>query len=140
MTDVCLFIVYVLWPMIREVGLVPPAWIHLLLSDLAIILCLSKHYDIVLLCIDEKPQLRDVYKELFPLSTDWKSIGTLLGISKNVLDRIRDDNDGVNDRLQEMLAVWLKQIDPLPTWKQLADEVEVIDPTKARKIREKYAN
>ena len=38
-----------------------------------------------------------------------------------------------------MVAEWLKQIDPPPTWKQIAEEVETIDPTKALiKISNEY--
>ena len=87
---------------------------------------------------DKRPKLRIVFKELLPLAIHWNSIGTLLGIQKNVLDRIRDDKEGVNDQLQEMVAEWLKQVDPPPTWKQLAEEVEIIDPTKAQNIKGKY--
>ena len=72
---------------------------------------------------------------MLSLATHWKTIGTLLGISKPVLDRIRSDEEGANDRLQEMLAEWLKQTDPPPTWTALADAVEMVDSSKAQEIR-----
>ena len=87
--------------------------------------------------MDEKPPLRDIYKELFPLAT---SISTFLGIPKHILDKINHDKEGADDRLQEMLSEWLKQVNPPPTWKQLADEVETIDPTKAQEIMRKHVN
>jgi hypothetical protein len=76
-----------------------------------------------------------VFDKLLPLATHWKSIGTLLGVSKPVLDKIKSDEEGANDRLQEMLSEWLKQIDPPPTWTALAAAVEKIDSSKAVEIR-----
>jgi hypothetical protein len=35
-----------------------------------------------------------------------------------------------------MLSEWLKQIDPPPTWTALAEAVEVIDESKAQRLRE----
>ena len=66
---------------------------------------------------------------------DWKTIGTLLEIKKSILDKIRADEDGVRDCLQEMLSEWLKQVDPPPTWAALADAVETVDELKAQEIR-----
>ena len=57
-------------------------------------------------------------------------------MSKPVLDKIKSDEEGVNDRLQEMLSEWLKQIDPPPSWTALADAVKMVDPSKAVEIRE----
>ena len=85
--------------------------------------------------IGERPKLKDTLKELLPLASKWKIIGTLLGIENHVLSRIRADEDGVCDRLQEMLSEWLKQIDPPPTWAALADAVETVDELKAQEIR-----
>ena len=67
----------------------------------------------------------------------WKTIGTLLGVSKPVLDKIRSDEEGANDRLHEMLSEWLKQTDPPPTWTALADAMEMIDSSKAQEIRKR---
>ena len=80
-------------------------------------------------------KLRDVFAVLHPLATQWKTIGILLGIQKHVLDRIKNDEAGVNDRLQEMLSEWLKQVNPPPTWEDLANAVEEIDQSKAQEIR-----
>ena len=35
-----------------------------------------------------------------------------------------------------MLSEWLKQIDPAPTWSAQAEAVEVVDPSKAKEIRQ----
>ena len=82
-----------------------------------------------------KPELRDVFKKLLPLASYWKTIGTLLGVSKPILDKIKSDEEGANDHLQEMLSEWLKQIDPPPSWTALAESVEMIDSSKAMEIR-----
>ena len=86
-------------------------------------------------CTGGKPELGDVLDKLLPLATHWKIIGTLLGVSKHVLDKIKSDEEGANDRLNEMLSEWLKQIDPPPSWTKLAKAVETLDPSKAVEIR-----
>ena len=86
--------------------------------------------------IGGKPELKDVFKKLLPLAIHWKTIGTLLGVSKTILNRIKSDEEGVNDRLQEMLSEWLKQIDLTSTWSALADAVETTDQSIAKEIRE----
>ena len=80
-------------------------------------------------------KLRDVFAVLHPLAKQWKTIGILLGIQKHVLDRIKNDEAGVNDRLQEMLSEWLKQVNPPHTWEDLANAVEEINQPKAQEIR-----
>ena len=74
-------------------------------------------------------------KELLPLAAHWKTIGGLLGIDKAILDRIQRDEVGVNDRLHEMLAKWLKQVDPLPTWKDILDIIADFDKQRAQRLR-----
>ena len=80
------------------------------------------------------PQLKDAFRELLPLATDWKTIGTLLGLPEHILEKIKTDEDTARDRLQKMLSEWLKQVDS-PTWKALADAVESIDKVRAQEIR-----
>ena len=75
---------------------------------------------------------------MLSLSSQWKTIGGLLGIPKHVLDKIQSDEEGVEDRLHEMLSQWLKQVDPPPTWKDLADAVNRVDQQKAKEIRQQY--
>ena len=38
-----------------------------------------------------------------------------------------------------MLSEWLKQVNPLPTWEDLADTVEMFDPSKAAEMRQNFA-
>ena len=76
---------------------------------------------------------------LYPLATKWTDIGTLLGVSEPILDRINRERERIHDCLREMLSEWLKQIDPVPTWKELIDAVEIADKSKAKEISESLA-
>ena len=87
---------------------------------------------------DQKPQLKDAFRELLSLAADWKTIGVLLGLQRHTLARVRADEDGVRNCLQEMLSEWLKQIDPPPTWAALADAVEAVNEGKAQEIRTRF--
>lgn len=62
---------------------------------------------------DDTPKLQDVFKELFGLASHWKTIGTLLGLKGDLLNKIKSDEAETHDRLQKMLSEWLKQVDPL---------------------------
>jgi hypothetical protein len=88
--------------------------------------------------VQERPKLQDVFKELLPLSADWKTIGTLLGLPEDLLKRIKADEDRAGDRLQEVLSEWLKQVDPRPTWASLTEAVEPVDQAKAQQIKTRY--
>lgn len=83
-------------------------------------------------------KLSSAYKIVFSLASQWKNIGICLDIDKSALDKIEHDCKGVNNCLQELLDIWLKQTDPLPSWQGLADAVETFDPSTARKIRCNY--
>ena len=85
--------------------------------------------------LGEKSRLKDIFKELLPIATDWKTIGTLLGIPVHILDKVKSNEERVNDRLREMLSEWLKQIDPPPTWTVLIEAVEVIDKSIAQRLK-----
>ena len=76
---------------------------------------------------------------MFPLATQWKSIGTLLGLSQDVLDRINSDEASANDRLQMMTSEWLKQVTHPPTWSNLVTAVKMFDKSKAQEIRQHIA-
>ena len=88
--------------------------------------------------VQERPKLKDMFKELLPLSTDWKSIGTLLGVPENVLKNIKANEDSAQDRLQGVLSEWLRLVDPPPTWAVLAEAVEAVDQLKSQEIKSRY--
>ena len=87
--------------------------------------------------LDTKPELKESLQELIPLATNWKIIGTLLGIKKHILEKIKADEEGIINCLHEMLSEWQKQVTPPPTWTILADAIESIDKSKAREIRDR---
>ena len=66
----------------------------------------------------------DAFRKLLSISKDWKNLGALLDIPSGTLDNIERDEADTNSRLRAMLTVWLKQINPTPTWTQLIDAVE----------------
>lgn len=71
------------------------------------------------------------------MSDEWENIGTLLGVSDDILRQIACDNERVSNRLRMMLSHWVKQVYPPPTWAELADAVEDFDQRKASDIRMK---
>ena len=84
------------------------------------------------------PKLQDTFGELLSLASHWKTIGTLLGVDDHKINSIKSDQNDVNDCLREMLLQWDKQINPPPTWKQLANVIKHIDPNKAQEITRKF--
>ena len=88
---------------------------------------------------DEKPKLRDAFRELLTLAAEWKTIGTLLGLQPHTLARVKADEDGVRNCLQEMLSEWLKQIDPVPTWAVLIEAVEAVSEQRAQERRTRFS-
>ena len=88
----------------------------------------------------DKPKLSKALKELLPLAANWKTIGGLLDINKDILDQIQRDEVGVTDCLHEMLFKWLKKIDPQPTWTDIADAIEYFDEQIAKNIRQRLAS
>ena len=60
-------------------------------------------------------------------------------MDEGTLATIKADNDSAEDRLNEIITTWLKQISPPPTWNLLADVVKVIDPNKAEEIKKLFS-
>lgn len=83
----------------------------------------------------EKPKLSKAFRTLLDVSSDWKNIGVLLEIQSNSLDGIEVDERDNNSRLRAMLTEWLKQVNPPPTWKQLAEAVEPFNKDMAKTIK-----
>ena len=81
------------------------------------------------------PCIRPALSLLLPLAHQWQNIGTLLDIPDGKLDIIKYNEQGVENHLREMVKLWLKQIDPPPTWSGLAEAVEAFNPSIAEKLR-----
>ena len=88
----------------------------------------------------DEPTLRETFRILFPIAREWENIGTLLDLSPDQLSNIKNDNDGVQNCLREMVKLWLKQVTVHPTWQSLADAVSLIDMRISLKISETYKN
>lgn len=83
----------------------------------------------------DTPELKDVLKQLLGLASHWKIIGGLLGLESQLLDKIKSDGEGAQECLLSMLSEWLKQVDPPPTWEDIAEAVESVNANKAQEIR-----
>jgi hypothetical protein len=94
---------------------------------------------IVDLVFDNLPKVLDL---LLDVSSKWYELGLQLGVKEGDL-RIIEHNcshRGALTCLREMLSVWLKMIDPPPSWERLlssADHSTVGYPTLAGEIKQK---
>ena len=79
---------------------------------------------------------------IYPVRANWKNIGIELDIDMGTLNAIDTRQNSDPDKcLPEMLDVWLKQVDPLPSWESLAEALEsppIGEGQLAQQIREKY--
>ena len=62
-----------------------------------------------------RPNLKQLYEELQPISTKWKLFGTFLDVPNNVLDPIHEDNKIVDEKLYTLCRQWL-EIKPRGIW------------------------
>ena len=83
-----------------------------------------------------KEHMADICKCLYPLRAKWKTIGTFLCVEHNTLDAIKAESEDTGEMLAGLIAVWLRQLKPLPTRQALADAVQYISPDKAEEIRQ----
>ena len=65
--------------------------------------------------------LRDVRNLLFPVKRKWFDIGIELGLKVEELNNIKAEHADHSQCLTQMILVWLKSINPPPTWKALGD-------------------
>ena len=79
---------------------------------------------------------------IYSVRANWKNIGIELDIDHGTLKAIEKHYNGdPDDCLTEMLDVWLKQIDPSPSWDALAEALgsaPVGEGHLAEQIRQKY--
>ena len=97
---------------------------------------MHNNYNSLLNCLGDKPKLKDVFKMLLPIASDWEAIGVLLGAEEGDLDGIKHDEQGATKRLRKLISWWLKQVDPSPTWQVLAKALKPLNPQIASKIRQ----
>jgi len=75
--------------------------------------------------VTSTPLLKDLFEHITPYyATDWKVIGTLLGIPNRDLKIIEVDNPkDVRQCCNQMLERWL-ELDPTASWKKLFVAIE----------------
>lgn len=84
--------------------------------------------------------LQDLLKELCSTASQWENIGIYLGMDSSNLDIIKatEKSNSLNC-LREMLKVWIRRIDPPPSWSAIAEAIELVgDESLANQLRTKY--
>ena len=87
-----------------------------------------------------RPQLRDLMRELWSTAAEWENIGINLEIPDGNLIQIKADhpNDSSNC-MREMLRVYLRQVNPPPSWEAVAETLDFLGHSDlAENIRSKY--
>lgn len=76
--------------------------------------------------------LSKVREFLYDVRRKWYDIGLQLNILLTELDVIKDKSMDPADSLLEVIRLWLRSIEPLPTWRILADALrnKVVDEVK----------
>ena len=85
--------------------------------------------------------MRDLVDTLYhTLADEWKHIGIYLHLPMATLNTIATEHQNDPHRcLIEMLEVWLKRVDPPPTWPAIIEAIEFLGEMQLGKIlREKY--
>ena len=84
--------------------------------------------------------LSNLLKELWPLASDWKTIGTMLNVPHETLNIIQHDYlNKALDCLREMLREWLEG-DSSPSWEKVVEAVKLENAKIAEDIRTKYGH
>ena len=82
-----------------------------------------------------KLSIKYCLKFLLPEAKHWHNIGIMLEIPEQTLEQIEADYPGdCQQCVREMIKSWLKQINPPPSWKDLAEAVHEFNPSLAKKI------
>ena len=86
------------------------------------------------------PTLKLLQKELYKIAKKWEDIGIQLDIDDDVLVKVKSDNHGESKNcLREMLRIWVKKVDPQPSWTNLAEALKVLEEDElAQRLKDKY--
>ena len=76
------------------------------------------------------------------MASNWENIGILLNVDDGHLSKIKADYRGESgDCLREMLRVWLKKVDTLPSWKMIVEALGCLGEEKlSKELRERYCS
>ena len=88
------------------------------------------------------PTLKALLRELRSVAIDWEDIGILLQIDEGILRCIKGDN--ISDTMpcfREMCKIWLKRVDPPPSWSAVVEALEFLGHDNlASNLRSKYCS
>ena len=103
---------------------------------------LDCNYQSLLVTDSPIPKLRDLLKELYKVAAKWHNLGIMLEIDDGELSKVKSDNAGNSDDcLREMLKIWLKKVDPKPSWSSMAEALEVLgEESVAEHIKKTYCS
>ena len=82
-----------------------------------------------------------VRKELHGIRDRWYDVGMEHDLDHGTLESIKQNFQDVSDRVCEMIASWLKEIHPPPTWKALVNTLEscvIGEEQLTQRLRSKY--
>ena len=83
----------------------------------------------------KQPKLSTCLKLLLPEARHWHNLGSLLEVPEPTLEQIEADYPGdCQQCVREMIKSWLKQADPPPSWRSLANAVQTVNPNLEKKI------
>ena len=88
------------------------------------------------------PKFSTLLRELLSkVSADWEDIGITLDLEQGQLNAIKSDHQQSMKCFKEMLKLWLKQVDPPPTWSAIIEAMNVLGyKSLAEELRKKYCN
>ena len=74
------------------------------------------------------------------VSEDWEDIGLFLELQQGALDEIRGKFPSHTKKcFREMIKLWLRQVDPLPTWSAIIDAIDELEhESLAQELRDKF--
>ena len=97
--------------------------------------------DHLILVFLDKPGLSTLLRELFKkVDSKWENIGILLEIESHNLESIKTaEHHNTQNCLREMLKIWLKMINPPPSWSAITNALECLGEEQlASDLRSKY--
>ena len=86
------------------------------------------------------PTLKLLHRELYKIADKWEDIGIQLDIDDDLLGKVKSDNHGDSKNcLREMLRIWVKKVDPQPSWTDLAEALGFLEEDEvAQRLKDKY--
>ena len=90
--------------------------------------------------VTKPPKFTTLLRELSSeVSADWEDIGIGLELKQGDLSAIKSDHHESKKCFREMMKLWLKQVDPPPTWSAIIEAIEVFEyESLADDLRKKY--